>query len=626
MGYSSSPFDPFDPSASASRTRLAASRLAGPEARKFVRSVLTEQTAPRTPGAPAITERLMDDALLLVDELVTNAVLHAGTDIEVVCRLQEVREPAVSDQAPGATAAPQRERCLGVVVEVVDHHPSSGLDTGRSRAGRGLRLVASLSESWGVTYRHTQKAVWFRLLSTQGEKEAVPRPAGVPGARHELDAVRRPGAAAPAAEMADPAARTVEWVNRGGLSFLAEAGELLAGQLDADMVAALAGQLLVPRVADWCAVWLGGEHDTLRLSRVWHSDEQRIGALRRALQDDPPPTRLTTPRTPRPWPDAAGDPQAGGSALAFPLLAGGTCQGMLVIGRSGAPQMTDAVAKMVEDVSRLVAQALITARQYTLQTTISRALQRKQLPDFLARIPGVETAIVYEPYAEGQIVGGDFYDLFPVGDRRWCFMLGDVEGKDPEAMSVTGLVRRLVRLLARDGHSVESVLHKLNTAMLEESAETLGPDGEPTKSRFLSLLYGDLEPTPDTGGARCRIASAGHPLPLRLTVDGEVVPPVGPQLLLGVDENTRFRADSFDLAPGETLLCVTDGVTERRSGNRELDDDNGLAQVLAECTGLGAMAVAEHVRRAAHDFDARPVADDLAVLVLHALPHPSPML
>ncbi|UZJ30361.1 SpoIIE family protein phosphatase [Streptomyces endophytica] len=63
----------------------------------------------------------------------------------------------------------------------------------------------------------------------------------------------------------------------------------------------------------------------------------------------------------------------------------------------------------------------------------------------------MDTAIVYEPHGEGQTVGGDFYDVFPMGGRRWCFLLGDVQGKDPEAMSVTGLARHLVRLLAARG-------------------------------------------------------------------------------------------------------------------------------------------------------------------------------
>lgn len=90
-------------------------------------------------------------------------------------------------------------------------------------------------------------------------------------------------------------------------------------------------------------------------------------------------------------------------------------------------------------------------------------------------------------------------------------------------------------------------------------------------------------------------------------------------MLLGIDEGAEFRAVTFDLAPGETLLCVTDGVTERRCGSWQLDDNDGLADVLRQGMGLGAKALAEHVRRAAHDFGTGPVEDDLSVLVLQAV-------
>jgi serine phosphatase RsbU (regulator of sigma subunit) len=67
---------------------------------------------------------------------------------------------------------------------------------------------------------------------------------------------------------------------------------------------------------------------------------------------------------------------------------------------------------------------------------------------------------------------------------------------------------------------------------------------------------------------------------------------------------------------------VTDGVTEHRNGDHQLDDDDGLAAVLRGCTGLGAKAVAEQVRSAVHNFGPGPVGDDLTVLVLEAAPLP----
>ncbi|MFI9081725.1 SpoIIE family protein phosphatase [Streptomyces sioyaensis] len=603
---------------SVSRKGLPANQLAAAGARKFVHALLSERAAapPATagPGAAAISQELIHDAVLLTSELVTNAVMYAGTDIDVTCRLEYGR--------PGEEGAGKRRgrAKVGVVMEVSDRHPSrgvrGGVDSRSGEPGYGLQLVGALAESWGVTYRKAVKTVWFRLEATEGE----PGTAGSPSRQLDSRSAEPPAPLAhPVRERARRPGYAAEWVDRGGPSFLAETSELLAGQLDQDMVTALAAQLLVPRLADWCAIWLTTEGGGMQLSRVWHVDERRIVPLRDDLEREPPTEVVRTAGIPWPWPECAGASSTGGSALAFPLVARDTDQGVLLLGRAGHLQMTDTVVRMVEDVARRVALAVFTARQYTRQTTISLALQRRQLPASLASIVGVDTAIVYEPHGEGQTVGGDFYDVFPMGDRRWCFLLGDVQGKDPEAMSVTGLARHLVRLLAREGHGVESVLGRLNLAMAEESAEAVELGGEQATSRFLSLLYGELEVDPGVPGARCTVATAGHPPPLHMFLDGAVEPAAEPQMLLGIDEGTEFQASSFTLAPGETLLCVTDGVTERRSGNWQLDDNDGLMEVLRDGRGLGAKALAEHVRRAAHDFGTGPVEDDLSVLVLQAV-------
>lgn len=597
-----------------SRTGLPATQLAPSRARTLVRASIEERAA-ATPTARRTVDRLAEDAALLVSELVTNALMHAGTDIEIAVGL-ETAQPGPGAEHEGNGERPSAEgEVTGVLVEVADRQPGGRIPghTHARRGGRGLgiQIVGALAESWGVTYRRTEKVVWFRLAVS----EIVPRPAGTlsEALHRELNAADI-FSTAPRADRR----RTAEWADRGG-AFLAEASELLSGQLDEDMVAALAGQLLVPRLADWCAVWLKTEDGGMRLSRAWHVDERRVDALRFALEPDPPPATLRTAGIPWPWPQGADENGTSGSALAFSLVAGGSCLGSLIIGRSGPAETTDSVARTVEDVARRVAQAVFTARQYTRQTSISRALQRRQLPPSLASPPGVESAIVYEPHARGQTVGGDFYDLFPMGNGRWCFLLGDVQGKDPEAMSVTGLTRHLVRLLAREARGVESVLGRLNAAMAEEGAEAVAVGGEAAQPRFLSLVYGELEPDLRAGGAHCTIASAGHPAPLKLTARGRVETVVESQMLLGIDEGTEFAAYAFDLEPGQTLLCVTDGVTERRSGHRQLDDDDGLAGILAGCVGMGAMAVAERVRQAAHDFGPEPVEDDLAILVLHAV-------
>ncbi len=329
-----------------------------------------------------------------------------------------------------------------------------------------------------------------------------------------------------------------------------------------------------------------------------------------------------------PWPaDALGPHGTYGAALSYRLIAGGRPLGTLVIGRSGLPRFPDEVTGLVEDLSRRVALAIGAARQYARQATISRVLQRGLLPGAVAEIPGLHSALVYEPCDKGG-PSGDFYDLFPAGDGRWCFALGDVQGKGPEAAVVIGLARPWLRLLAREGYGVADVLDRLNQLLLDDATEAAdaaahalvaaggmpGPVGD--GPRFLSLLYGEL--VPFDGGVRCTLASAGHPLPLLLGPDGGVGTAARPQTLLGVIEDATYTSETFELRPGDSLLCVTDGVTERRSGSVQFDDGDGLATALAGCAGLSAELIAERIKRLVHEFGGRPPEDDMALLVLQA--------
>ncbi|GGO80760.1 hypothetical protein GCM10012280_03430 [Wenjunlia tyrosinilytica] len=595
-----------------SRTSLPGNQLASSAARRFVRAVLAEWAAQGAPAVSAVTERFVDDAVLLASELVTAAVMRTGTTVDLVCRWEWHNGPT------------------GLVVDVAGHHaspesaesPDHAEPYGHDDTGPGLRLVRALADSWGVTYRRCSKSVWFRLDTRGAVTSSGAHGGGAgdgEGGGQELRVARILSPVPPRTRNCGS-----QWVNQGSLSFLAEASDLLAGQLDEDMIASLAAQMLVPRLADWCAVWLTGDSDGMRLSRVWHTDEERNDTLRLVLEKDPPSRPALGPATgllrpegfPWPWPSNPEGFDPGGYALACPLVNGGRCHGLLVIGRAGLLRLPDEAVRLVEDLSRRVAMAVGTARRYSREAMISRVLQLGLAPAAVTRIPGVETAVVYEPTGEGFHVGGDFYDLFPVGDGRWCFALGDVCGNGPEAAAVTGLARHVVRLLAREGYGVAGVLDRLNRSLVEESAENgLGGEGP----RFLSLLYGELVPSRDSG-AMCTLASAGHPLPLLLRGDGAVEPVAAPQMLLGITEEAQYAAETFELAAGDTLLCVTDGVTERRHGDRQLDDDDGLHALLGACAGLDAQAVAERIRQEVHAFDADPLSDDLAVMVLQAVP------
>jgi serine phosphatase RsbU (regulator of sigma subunit)/anti-sigma regulatory factor (Ser/Thr protein kinase) len=420
-------------------------------------------------------------------------------------------------------------------------------------------------------------------------------------------------------------------VRRARLSFLAEASDLLAGRLDQEKTIALAARLVVPRLAAWCGVLLPGPGGELKPAYVWHADESLVDPLTSLL------TRLPAPQVrpgggARPWALAVSAPTAipgsvvppvlvpeprppaaaelaSDPAWCFPLVAGDRSLGIIVIGRPREGALARETVELAEDLTRRVALAMDNARHYAQQRTTS-AVQRSLLPPELPDIPGIELAAACEAAGETNEVGSDFYDVFEATPGRWRFAIGDVCGKGPEAAAVTGLTRHALRILAREGHDVPTVLERLNALIIDEGA----------RARFITVIHGELIPAAGPGeAAAVHLVCAGLPPPLVLRSAGGVAAAAESQPLLGVLDGVTFEQSTIRMAPGDVLLCVTDGVTQRRSGGRFLDDGDGLRGLLRECSKMNAGSVVARIQRAVREFGSEPPADDLALLVFRGL-------
>jgi serine phosphatase RsbU (regulator of sigma subunit)/anti-sigma regulatory factor (Ser/Thr protein kinase) len=406
---------------------------------------------------------------------------------------------------------------------------------------------------------------------------------------------------------------------RGALSFLAEAGELLAGSLDPERTLALAAQLVVPALARWCAVHRLDEAGRSTLALVWHADEDLHDPLEKAVLASSAPTPTSTAEE---WPTLADAPEGDrlrpGELLIVPLSARGRQLGTLTLATPAEHRFPHDTAELAWDLGRRVAVTYDSALAYAGRRETAHALQSSLLPPLVPDIEGADIAVVYHPagnteapahLSQDALVGGDFYDVFEIRPGCWGLAIGDVCGTGPQAAAVTGLARHALRLLAREGLRPPAVLARLNRAILDE--------GE--RGRFLTLLYAEAEPLPD-GSLALAVVCAGHPPPLVLRADGTVASGAQSQPLLGVLEgDPGFHLDSLALRPGETMLAFTDGASERRRGDAMLDSE-GLAAVLADCRSMSAAGVAARIQRAVEDFGDAPLSDDMAILVLRAAP------
>lgn len=387
---------------------------------------------------------------------------------------------------------------------------------------------------------------------------------------------------------------------RGWLSFIAEAGDLLAGSLDQSMTMAIIGQITVPRIASWCAVYLDDDRGKSVLRHVWHADEDLVDPLRDALAaSGPPPTSDSS------------DVLAGDAVTAIPLIARGRQIGSMVLGRSKGDPLRNELVLVTESVARRAALAIDNAEAHGELQAVGEALQQSLLPHSMPEAPGLDVGVVYEAAGERTAAGGDFYDFFPVAGGDWCFVVGDVCGTGAEAAAVTGLARHTIRALTHAGFPVAATLERLNTAILDEGS----------RARFLTLVCGILHH--DGRRVRMSLVNAGHPPPFVVGSDGAVRQISGPQALLGVIDNVSYVAEQHVLEPGDLLVALTDGVLERRDGDKMLDDQ-GVATELASASRLPAQAVAERIRRLVVDFTHEPPHDDMAVLAIRLDPSSAP--
>ena len=413
--------------------------------------------------------------------------------------------------------------------------------------------------------------------------------------------------------------------------FLSEASKLLAASLDYPTTMRRVAELAVPDLADWCAVDVIGETGELRHVALAADDDAHL-PLARELRDSYPADPLSDRGVPKVirtgeseiFSEVSDETLAlaarderhlellrrldMASVMVVPMLARGRVLGALsfvATGRSGRRFDSEQLA-LAEELARRSAMAVDNARLFGERSFIARALQESLLPPTLPEIDGVEVAARFRAAGDGNEVGGDFYDLFDIGDSRWAIVMGDVCGKGARAAALTALARYTLRAAAMRESHPSDVLGTLNEALVRQRT-----DGE-----FCTVAFARLEN--NGSGARLTVSSGGHPLPLLLRADGRVDSVGTPGTLLGVMPEPDLRNDSVRLEPGDALVLYTDGVTDARAPEHVLSPAD-LAGLLRECAGLDAAAIAEHVERAATSpegeasFEPR---DDVAILVL----------
>lgn len=252
-------------------------------------------------------------------------------------------------------------------------------------------------------------------------------------------------------------------------------------------------------------------------------------------------------------------------------------------------QAAEALAVRLDDVARQ------NRALYRQQRTVAHTLQHSLLPDRLPQLPGIRAEASYVAGVAGTEIGGDWYDLVAVGDRRAVLVMGDVSGRGLRAAAVMASLRFAARAYAAQGDPPEVILSRLS-GLLDIDDE----------GHFATVLCASV----DVPGHRLTVASAGH-LPPLLVGDGDpCYVPIAPGLPVGVAPSATYEPLTVTVPQRGTLLAFTDGVVERRG---ELIDE-GLERLRLAARKAAGAPIDAFVAAMVDGMGLRDASDDAALL------------
>jgi PAS domain S-box-containing protein len=297
------------------------------------------------------------------------------------------------------------------------------------------------------------------------------------------------------------------------------------------------------------------------------------------------------------------------SWVGLPLLAAGAPLGALRFSFNRPRRITEEERVFLEALAGQCALAVERAEMYEREHNAAVTLQRSLLPDKLPDVPGLALDARYLPVTRNMEIGGDWYDVFRLPDRRLAVTVGDVMGKGLQAAAGMGRVRNALRALALTDPRPAAVLSGLDRLFsateLEEQVTTV------------SYLVID----PETGEGQA--GNAGH-LPTLLLTPGAL--PVLDQAEAGTPLGwpSPRKQHAFRLPPGSTAVFYSDGLVENRVRGLDAGLDElvsvaaGAPEDLQDAPGRLLQYLLDHML-AGHEQD-----DDVTVLVMHVPGHDSP--
>lgn len=201
-------------------------------------------------------------------------------------------------------------------------------------------------------------------------------------------------------------------------------------------------------------------------------------------------------------------------------------------------------------------------------------------------------------------VGGDFYDFFKLDDGRLCVVVGDVSGKGVPAALFMMVSRIVLRTMAQNLKSVVETFERANYELAKRNRANM----------FVTVWMGIV----DLKTGHVEFASAGHNPPVIRHKDGSAeFAKSKAGVVMAAMENSHYKMQTLELAPGDTLFLYTDGVTEATNEHNELFGNDRLLDALTHGGGKGTKEMCRFVKRQIDAFTRKASQfDDITMLAM----------
>lgn len=255
---------------------------------------------------------------------------------------------------------------------------------------------------------------------------------------------------------------------------------------------------------------------------------------------------------------------------------------------------------MADSIQRLL---LDTARKERLEgeIAIARTIQQKLLPPAEAKLPGVTVLAHVQSVAE---IGGDYYDYLPTPDGRVAIAIGDVSGHGLPTGLLVAMAKAALVTLIDTGLAGSAIFSRLND-LIHRSTDSR------SYMTLALFLY-------DPASRRAQLTNAGQLAPYRLYAAG-IESRSLPSFPLGVSERTEFPTETWQLASGDRIVFLSDGLVECRNPSGDLFGFERLERIVKREAAGDAAAIRDAILREVETHTGGAPREDDRTLVIVTL-------